>query len=615
MSNIKIALAGNPNVGKSTIFNLLTGLRQHTGNWTGKTVENAKGKYIYNNNLYEIYDLPGTYSLISHSKEEKVARDFILSNTPNLTIVVCDSLCLERNLNLVLQILEITKKVIVVVNLMDEAKKNNVKINLNKLSNILDVPVVGCSAKDNIGIDKLKRVIEEYSSSNKKSKYNIRKRKNIDKELDAEIIINECENISKKVVKYPDNYNYRSKLDKLLTNKKTGIPLMLLMLFIIFWITIVGSNYPSELLSKLLFGLEDKLYNILSFLPKVVDDILIHGIYKTTAWVVSVMLPPMMIFFPLFTLLEDYGILPRIAFNLDGLFQKCNSCGKQCLTMCMGIGCNAVGVTGCRIIDSKRERLIAILTNNFMPCNGRYPSIIAMISIFFIGNKYGILSSFMCALMLVLVILLSIIMTFIVSKYLSKTLLKGEKSSFILELPKYRKPKIGSVIVRSILDRTIFVLGRAITVAAPCGLIIWLMINIKINGLSLITIASNYLDTIGYLIGLDGVILLAFILGIPANEIILPIILMTYMSSGNLISYDSLESLKEILINNNWTILTSICFIILSIFHYPCATTLLTIKKETGSIYWTIISFILPTIIGISLCFIITTITRLIIIL
>ena len=615
MSNIKIALAGNPNVGKSTIFNLLTGLRQHTGNWTGKTVENAKGKYTYNNNLYEIYDLPGTYSLISHSKEEKVARDFIISNTPNLTIVVCDSLCLERNLNLVLQILEITKKVIVVVNLMDEAKKNNVKINLNILSNILDVPVVGCSAKDNIGIDKLKRVIEEYSSSNKKSKYNIRKRKNIDKELDAEIIINECENISKKVVKYPDNYNYRSKLDKLLTNKKTGIPLMLLMLFIIFWITIVGSNYPSELLSKLLFGLEDKLYNILSFLPKVVDDILIHGIYKTTAWVVSVMLPPMMIFFPLFTLLEDYGILPRIAFNLDGLFQKCNSCGKQCLTMCMGIGCNAVGVTGCRIIDSKRERLIAILTNNFMPCNGRYPSIIAMISIFFIGNKYGILSSFMCALMLVLVILLSIIMTFIVSKYLSKTLLKGEKSSFILELPKYRKPKIGSVIVRSILDRTIFVLGRAITVAAPCGLIIWLMINIKINGLSLITIASNYLDTIGYLIGLDGVILLAFILGIPANEIILPIILMTYMSSGNLISYDSLESLKEILINNNWTILTSICFIILSIFHYPCATTLLTIKKETGSIYWTIISFILPTIIGISLCFIITTITRLIIIL
>ena len=615
MSNIKIALAGNPNVGKSTIFNLLTGLRQHTGNWTGKTVENAKGKYIYNNNTYEIYDLPGTYSLITHSKEGKVARDFILSNTPNLTIVVCDSLCLERNLNLVLQILEITKKVIVVVNLMDEAKKNNVKINLNILSNILDVPVVGCSAKDNIGIDKLKRVIEEYSSSNKKSKYNIRKRKNIDKELDAEIIINECENISKKVVKYPDNYNYRSKLDKLLTNKKTGIPLMLLMLFIIFWITIVGSNYPSELLSKLLFGLEDKLYNILSFLPKVIDDILIHGIYKTTAWVVSVMLPPMMIFFPLFTLLEDYGILPRIAFNLDGLFQKCNSCGKQCLTMCMGIGCNAVGVTGCRIIDSKRERLIAILTNNFMPCNGRYPSIIAMISIFFIGNKYGILSSFMCALMLVLVILLSIIMTFIVSKYLSKTLLKGEKSSFILELPKYRKPKIGSVIVRSILDRTIFVLGRAITVAAPCGLIIWLMINIKINGLSLITIASNYLDTIGYLIGLDGVILLAFILGIPANEIILPIILMTYMSSGNLISYDSLESLKEILINNNWTILTSICFIILSIFHYPCATTLLTIKKETGSIYWTIISFILPTIIGISLCFIITTITRLIIIL
>jgi len=673
MSKIKVALAGNPNVGKSTIFNALTGLRQHTGNWPGKTVGNAIGEYDYKDNVYEVYDLPGTYSLIAHSNEELVARDFICSSSADLVVVVCDAMCLERNLNLVIQILEITKKVVVVVNLMDEASKKGIEVDLNRLSQLLDVPVIGCVARDKIGLDELKNTIYDYCNSEDVSDYFLRYSMEIEdsiikisRYIDSKFsrfislklllnefnikglnemynfeisdnvenqvfrerdkfksddinflvvgkILKESHKISRLVVnKKKDNYLGRMReIDKILTNKLTGIPIMLMMLFIIFWLTITFSNYPSSLLSNLLFNFENTLYNWLSFLPFNLDSLLVHGVYKTVAWVVSVMLPPMMIFFPLFTILEDLGVLPRIAFNLDGVFQKCNSCGKQALTMCMGIGCNAVGVMGCRIIDSPRERLIAILTNCFMPCNGRYPGIIAIITVFFVANRGGIFSSIWAALLLVLVILVSIIMTFIVSKVLSKTLLCGRASSFILELPMYRKPKIVSIFVRSILDRTLFVLGRAVSVAVPCGVIIWFMINIQIDGVSLLKICSNFFDTFGYLIGVDGVIILAFILGIPANEIVIPIILMAYLAASNLVSYDSLDVLRTILVSNGWTLLTALCFIILSVFHYPCATTLLTIKKETKSWYWTFVAFILPTVIGILLCFVITSLVRL----
>ncbi len=684
-----IALAGNPNVGKSTVFNNLTGLNQHTGNWPGKTVTNATGKYIHNKKDFILVDIPGTYSLMANSVEEEVARDFICFGNPDATIVIVDATCLERNLNLVLQTLEITENVLVCVNLMNEAKRKGIVINLEKLSSLLGVPVVGTSANIGKGLKELKDeiynlsfnginkntisikyssfieesilLIEKSFPDNLKDKINTRwlslkllegdltllssidnyigfnllddtgiskaiynakeylKINGLDENMLRDEIVTTlvriAEKVSKDVVAFSlEKYNdFDRKIDKVLTSKKFGIPIMILLLAIIFWITITGANVPSEMLATGLFWIQDKLSAFLFSLgaPVWLEGVLIQGVYRTLAWVVSVMLPPMAIFFPLFTLLEDLGYLPRIAYNLDNFFKKSCACGKQALTMCMGFGCNAAGIIGCRIMDSPRERLIAIITNNFVPCNGRFPTLIAIITMFFAGMFIGPFQSIASTLILTCVILLGVFMTLTISKILSKTILKGIPSSFTLELPPYRKPQVGKIIVRSIFDRTLFVLGRAIVVAAPAGLVIWLMANLNVNGLSILTHCANFLNPFAHLIGLDGYILMAFILGFPANEIVIPIIIMSYMATGSIIELSSTAQLHSLLIENGWTWLTAVCVMLFSLMHWPCSTTCLTIKKETQSLKWTAVSFLVPTITGITICFIVTSIVRL----
>jgi ferrous iron transport protein B len=677
-----IALAGNPNVGKSTVFNNLTGLNQHTGNWPGKTVTNAQGYCQKKDMTYVMVDIPGTYSLMAHSAEEEVARNFICFGEPDGVIVVCDATCLERNLNLVLQTIEITENVILCVNMMDEAKKKNIKINLDQLSSELGIAVVGSTARKKKSLDKLIDSLDKLLNDQVKQtpiKIQYTKpiedaiqiiepviRQKIDKNINTrwlslklldydetlmkalndylgydilsdeklqdkltlakqllkdEGITNErlkdeivsclvlkAEEICSKTVAYDKhNYNARDrKIDRILTNKWTGFPIMIALLAIIFWITITGANYPSQMLSNGLFWIEGRITEAFVYLgaPDWLHGILVLGLYRVLAWVVSVMLPPMAIFFPLFTLLEDMGYLPRVAFNLDKYFKKCCACGKQALTMCMGFGCNAAGIIGCRIIDSPRERLIAIITNNFVPCNGRFPTLIAILTMFFIGvNAAGPATSMLSALLLTSVILFGIIMTFAVSKILSKTILKGMPSSFTLELPPYRRPQIGKVIVRSIFDRTLFVLARAVVIAAPAGMVIWAMANITMGDATLLAHCSGFLDPFARLLGMDGVILFAFILGLPANEIVVPIMIMSYMASGSIMELDSLAALRQLLIDNGWTWITAVSTMLFSLMHWPCSTTCLTIKKETQSLKWTAVSFLVPTIAGIIICF------------
>lgn len=549
--------------------------------------------------------------MLTDSEEEKVAKDYISSGKADVTLVIVDATCLERNLNLVYQIMNLTDKVIVCVNLLDEAKKKGIQINLEKLSKLLGVPVVGTIARKKKTLQNLMATTQKVCTNAISPAPNRIEECITDKDFLEKVFAKASEITSEVCTIENENYNERDKkIDQILTSKKFGIPIMILFFCLIFWITIVGANYPSELLSQLFSFIEPILKNFFINIntPDWLLSLLFDGVYKTVTWIVSVMLPPMCIFFPLFTLLEDLGYLPRIAFNLDKCFKKCCSSGKQALTMCMGFGCNAAGVIGCRIISSPRERLIAILTNSFVPCNGRFPFLITIATIFFSGAIYSgesLKSSLISTLIVFTVICIGIGFTFLISYVLSKTILKGSTNCTLLELPPYRKPQFGKILIHSLVDRTLFVLGRALSVAIPAGIIIWILSNIQISDISLLTYIANFFDPFAKLMGLDGYILTAFILGLPANEIVLPIILMCYMQTGSLVEMDNIHSIFNILSANGWTIVTAINVMIFSLLHFPCGTTLLTIKKETKSWKWCIISFILPTTIGIILCMLI----------
>ncbi|MBR3016259.1 MAG: ferrous iron transport protein B [Clostridia bacterium] len=662
-----IVLAGNPNVGKSTVFNALTGLRQHTGNWPGKTVSAARGTCVLDGETFTVIDTPGAYSLRAHSAEEEAAMEAICFGRADAVIVVCDAACLERNMNLLYQVMEITDRTVLCVNLLDEAEKRGVRVDLKALSQCLGIPAVGTCARDGTGLKTLLRAardVMEKKPAPRKAQYpeaieravlplsgalagplngivnarfaalrlmendacfrreaakhmvinasvetaieQARRQAGMNPEEIAGIITESVyraaeEACAKAVQKPAGSGDAQLKWDRRLAGW-LGVPVMLALLSLVFFITLKGANWPSAWLAAGFAELETLLRKALEALglQHFWTALLTEGAFRTMGKVTSVMLPPMAIFFPLFTLLEDAGYLPRVAFTLDGVFERCHACGKQALTMCMGCGCNAVGVAGCRIIDSPRERMIAMLTNCFIPCNGRFPALFVMLTLFFAGGGLG--GALLSAGLLTGLAALAVGITLLASWALSVTVLKGVPSSYTLELPPYRRPQFGRVIARSVLDRTVFMLGRAVSVAAPAGVIIFLLSHVQAGGQTLLSHITVFLNPFGRLMGLDGVILAGFLLGFPANEIVLPMIVMAYTAGGGLQEVTDLNALGEILRAHGWTALTALNLMLFSLFHFPCSTTLLTIRKETGSAKWTAFAFALPTCVGMVLC-------------
>ncbi len=709
--DVLIALAGNPNVGKSTVFNALTGLRQHTGNWPGKTIVRAEGAFAHRGSRLKLVDLPGTYSLQAGSADEEVARDFLLFGRPDVTVVVVDATRLERNLHLVLQILAITDRVVVYLNLVDEARRHGIAVDAGRLGRELGVPVVKGIARSKIGIDELLdtahrvatgetgttpfRLVTQVPAVERavatlagevetafpgvpSSRWVAERLLNADDavvtavrsgelgqlggdedaaatrppvpEADRTHVLDATQRLQWDLP--PDFHDtmtgqtYRAaeqiaeramtrgvkragfeldrRLDALLTSRWLGFPLMLAILSVVFWLTIEGANAPSAMLATLLIDTVHPMLTGLGAalgLPWWLSGLLFDGIYLATAWVVAVMLPPMAIFFPLFTLLEDFGYLPRVAFNLDALFRRAGAHGKQALTMCMGFGCNAAGVVSTRIIDSPRERLIAIITNNFSLCNGRWPTQILIASIFIGALAPAQLAGIVSAAAVVGIAVLGIVLMLAASWLLSRTVLRGEATSFSLELPPYRPPRVMQTLYRSVIDRTLIVLWRAVVFAIPAGAVIWLISNVTINDLSLAERSVAWLDPIGLLIGLNGVILLAYVVAIPANEIVIPTVLMLTVLTANvagvgpgagvMFELDSVDATGQLLRGGGWTLLTAVNLMLFSLLHNPCSTTIYTIYKETRSVRWTTVATLLPVAMGVTVCFVLTQVYRL----
>ena len=680
-----LALAGNPNVGKSTVFNGLTGLHQHTGNWPGKTVSGAQGRFSAQGQAYLLVDVPGTYSLAAHSAEEEVARDFICFGGADGVVVVCDATCLERNLRLVLQILETGLPTVVCVNLLDEAKRRHITLDLPEIARRLGTPVCGTAARKKRSLVRLTETLQDIHSDHPASPPPVTYAPPVERalavltpavapyargglsprflalqlleeepgmlaalrdflpvSLEEEPAVRPALAVARRHLEQAgltgsalqdsmaasaaaaaravcrgtveecackDSADRR--IDRIVTSRRGGYPLMILLLLAVFWLTIRGANAPSQLLTDWFARGQAALTALCQRVgaPEWLHGALVLGVYRVLAAVVAVMLPPMAIFFPLFTLLEDVGYLPRIAYNLDRPFHRCHACGKQALTMCMGFGCNAAGVVGCRIVDSPRERLLAILTNSFVPCNGRFPTLVTLLTLFFVGSGAG--GSLQAAVLLTGAILLGVLMTLLMTRLLSATVLRGMPSSFTLELPPYRRPQVGQILLRSVLDRTLFVLGRAAAVAAPAGLLLWLLANVSVSGAPLLSQIAAVLDPFARLLGLDGVILLAFILGFPANEIVLPIALMAYTAGGTLPELGGVALLRDTLTAHGWTGWTAASAALLCLFHWPCSTTLLTVRRETGSWRWTALAAALPTAVGVLLCMAVAWLHRL----